>query len=61
MDYFAKAGFPIPPLSNPADHILDVITPSPKQEDEEVPVLSTGEDDETKKDDGITKIGRAHV
>lgn len=27
VDFFAEAGFPCPPLTNPADHFLDVITP----------------------------------
>ena len=27
VDFFAEAGYPCPPLTNPADHILDVITP----------------------------------
>lgn len=26
-DFFAEAGFPCPPMTNPADHVLDVITP----------------------------------
>lgn len=27
VDFFAEAGFPCPPMTNPADHFLDVITP----------------------------------
>lgn len=27
ITFFAKAGFPCPPLTNPADHLMDVITP----------------------------------
>ena len=27
VDFFAEAGYPCPPLTNPADHFLDVITP----------------------------------
>lgn len=35
MDTFANAGFPCPPYTNPADHILDVITPKTGQSAEE--------------------------
>jgi len=27
ITFFSKAGFPCPPLTNPADHLMDVITP----------------------------------
>ncbi|KAL4427313.1 hypothetical protein ABPG77_003222 [Micractinium sp. CCAP 211/92] len=34
VNVFAKAGFPCPPLTNPADHVMDVITPGllPRQD-----------------------------
>lgn len=28
ITFYAEAGFPVPPMTNPADHFLDVITPS---------------------------------
>jgi ATP-binding cassette subfamily G (WHITE) protein 2 len=28
IKFYADAGFPVPPMTNPADHFLDVITPS---------------------------------
>lgn len=28
VTFFAKAGFPCPPLTNPADHVMDVISPA---------------------------------
>ena len=28
ITFYADAGFPVPPFTNPADHFLDVITPS---------------------------------
>ncbi|KAI8892150.1 hypothetical protein BC833DRAFT_570403, partial [Globomyces pollinis-pini] len=28
INFYAEAGFPVPPMTNPADHFLDVITPS---------------------------------
>ena len=31
-DYFAKGGYPCPELTNPADHLLDVITMGDKAE-----------------------------
>jgi ATP-binding cassette subfamily G (WHITE) protein 2 len=33
VDFFAEAGFPCPPRTNPADHFLDVITPQPGQKE----------------------------
>ena len=27
VSVFANAGFPCPPLTNPADHVMDIITP----------------------------------
>jgi ATP-binding cassette subfamily G (WHITE) protein 2 len=39
MDFFAEAGFPCPPMTNPADHMLDVITlPSYKSAEQIVDV-----------------------
>ena len=32
LEFYEKAGFPCPPLTNPADHILDVITPTRSSE-----------------------------
>lgn len=32
MEFFSEAGFPCPPMTNPADHMLDVITANPSQE-----------------------------
>jgi hypothetical protein len=32
LEFYEKAGFPCPPLTNPADHILDVITPTKSSE-----------------------------
>ena len=33
VEFFAEAGFPCPPLTNPADHFLDVITPPAVEKD----------------------------
>lgn len=39
LDYFKEKGFPLPPMTNPADHLIDIITPVGKDYVEEDPPI----------------------